>query len=176
MGAGKTSVGRALGKCLGWTFEDLDERIERREGRALTEIFRNSGEPGFRRAESAALIEVLGELQSGAERIVALGGGAFIQKENARLIKAAKVPTVFLDGDVEELWRRCGRQSEEKEIERPLLGSLDSFRALCEARRPQYLKASLRQDTSGRTVKKIAAELVEVLGLNRSGGKRGYKQ
>ena len=55
MGAGKSSVGRALGQRLNWIFEDLDDRIQAREGRTVAEIFRDSGESEFRRAEHAAL-------------------------------------------------------------------------------------------------------------------------
>jgi shikimate kinase len=173
MGAGKSSVGRALGEQLGWRFEDLDERIERRERRKVPEIFRDSGESEFREAEHAALKELLKELRVGAERIVALGGGAFAQKHNASLIEAGGVPTVFLDAGVEELWRRCRQQAERQGIERPLLGSLESFREVYEARRPHYLKASFRQETSGKTVEEIAAEVVQALGLDR--GMRGEK-
>jgi shikimate kinase len=165
MGAGKSSVGRSLGERLGWMFEDLDDRIERRERRRVPEIFRESGESGFRRAEHAALKELLSELQTGAEKIVALGGGAFVQKRNARLIEAAGVPTVFLDAGLEELWRRCREQGERQGIERPLLGNVESFRELYEARQPHYLKASFRQETGGKTVEEIAAEVVQALGL-----------
>jgi len=181
MGAGKSSVGRALSEQLGWAFEDVDERIEQRERRKVTEIFRESGESGFRLAEHAALKEMLSELQAEVEkivagRIVALGGGAFVQKRNARLIEAGGVPTVFLDASVEELWRRCRQQAERQGVERPLLGDLESFRALYEARRFHYLKASFRQETSGKTVEGIAAEVVQTLGLHRSRGRRGEKQ
>jgi len=176
MGAGKSSVGRALAKQLAWTFEDLDERIERRERRKVPEIFHDSGEAAFRRAEHAALKELLGELWTGVERIVALGGGTFVQEENARLIEASGVPTVFLDAGAEELWRRCQRQAGEQGIERPLLGSRESFRELHESRRPHYLKASFRQETGGKTVAEIVAEVVEALGLDRSRGRRGEKQ
>jgi shikimate kinase len=171
MGAGKSSVGRALGGLLGWTFEDLDERIERRAKRKVHEIFRDSGEPMFRRAEHAALKELLQELRTGAERIVALGGGAFVRKQNALLIEGGGIPTVFLDADVVELWERCQRQAEQQGIERPLLSSLESFRELYEARRPHYLKASLRQQTGGKTIEEIAAEVVQALGLVGSGGR-----
>lgn len=176
MGAGKSSVGRALGEQLGWAFEDLDERIERREGRKVHEIFRDSGEPEFRRAEHASLRELFSELRSGAPRIVALGGGAFVQKENARLVKAGGVPTVFLDAGVEELWRRCRRQAEQQGTERPLLSGEEKFRELYELRRPHYLRASLRQATGGKTIREIAAEVVQALGLNRSRENRGEKQ
>jgi len=79
MGAGKSSVGRALGQRLNWIFEDLDDRIQAREGRTVAEIFRDSGESEFRRAERAALQDVLRELTGGGFRIVALGGGAFVR-------------------------------------------------------------------------------------------------
>jgi shikimate kinase len=172
MGAGKSSVGRALAEQLGWSFEDLDERIERREGRRVSEIFRDSGESEFRRAEHAALREVLRELSADAERIVALGGGAFVQTRNATLIASGGVTSVFLDAGVEELWRRCRQQAEQEGMERPLLGSLGSFRELYETRRPHYLKASLRQDTDGKTVEQIATEVVRALRLDRSRGDR----
>jgi shikimate kinase len=176
MGAGKSSVGRALAEELGWTFEDLDQRIERREQRKVPEIFRESGESEFRRAEHAALRDLLRELTAGAERIVALGGGAFVQKRNARLLGTGDVPTVFLDATVEELWRRCQEQAEEQGMQRPLLGSLKNFRELYEARKPHYLKASFRQETVGKTVERIAAEVVQALGLNRRRRRRGQQK
>jgi shikimate kinase len=179
MGAGKSSVGRALSEQLGWAFEDLDQRIEQRQRRTVPEIFRVFGETGFRLAELSALKELLNELDAGAEKIVALGGGAFVQEHNARLIEAANIPTVFLDADVEELWRRCRDQALQQRTERPLLGSLESFRDLYEARRPHYLKASLRHETGGKSVAEIAAELVQALGLKRKlargRGRRGEK-
>jgi shikimate kinase len=181
MGAGKSSVGRALAEQLGWTFQDLDERIELREGRRVPEIFRDSGESGFRQAEHLALRDLLRELRTGAERVVALGGGAFVQKDNAALVGAGGVPTVFLDAGVEELWQRCRRQAEQQRIERPLVGSVERFAELYEARRRHYMKASFRQETSGKTVQEIAAEVIQALGLgprsrDRSRGGRGEKQ
>ena len=165
MGAGKSTVGRALGEHLGWTFEDLDERIERRERRNVHEIFRRAGEAGFRRAEHAALKELLSVLPVEAGKVVALGGGAFVQKHNVRLLEAANAPAVFLDASVEELWRRCRQQAEETGAKRPLLTSLASFSELYNARRPHYLKAWLRQETGGKTVDEIAVELIAALGL-----------
>ena len=176
MGAGKSSVGRALAEQLDWTFEDLDERIERRERRKVAEIFRQSGESEFRRAEHLALRELLLELSAGADRIVALGGGAFVQKRNARLVEVGGVPTVFLDAPVEELWRRCKRQAEQQGMERPLLGGLKNFRELYETRKPHYLTASIRQETGGKSVERIAAEVVQALGLDRRRGRRGQEQ
>jgi shikimate kinase len=167
MGAGKSSVGRALGQRLNWVFEDLDDRIEAREGRTVAEIFRDSGESQFRRAEHAALQQVLRELRAGGARIVALGGGAFVQKENAALLKASGLPTIFLDAPVEELWQRCCTQASELGTERPLLGSLERFRKLYETRRRHYAKASLPIQTGKRDVETIVSEIAATLGLNR---------
>lgn len=173
MGAGKSSVGRTLGELLGWPFEDLDDRIERREQRKVAEIFQEEGEPGFRRAEQAALKEMLSELQSGTQRVLALGGGAFVQKANAQAISAAQVPTVFLDATPGELWMRCQAQSG---MERPLLSSRESFSELYASRRPHYLRASLRHETDGKTVEQIAQEIIRMLSLEASRSKRGDKQ
>ena len=167
MGAGKTSVGRVLAQQLNWAFEDLDERIERREHRSVPEIFRDSGESEFRRAEHAALEEVVGELQAGAAKVVALGGGAFVQQQNAVLLRTAGVRTVFLDAPVEELWHRCSEQARQAGAERPLLRSIDRFRELYEMRRTSYLQAALRVETGSRTVDEIACEIAERVGLTK---------
>ena len=64
MGAGKTTVGRALSRRLSLPFEDLDDRIQLREGKTIEQIFRESGEAGFRKVETAALRELLVEISS----------------------------------------------------------------------------------------------------------------
>jgi shikimate kinase len=165
MGAGKTSVGRALGQNLNWVFEDLDDRIERREGRTVAAIFRDSGEQEFRRAEHDALREVLNE--AGSNRIVALGGGAFVQANNASLMKASGVPTVFLDAEVNELWQRCSIQTSQTGTERPLLRSPEQFRKLYESRRRSYATASLKIQTGSRPVDEIAQEIARKLRLKQ---------
>jgi shikimate kinase len=165
MGAGKTSVGRALAQRLNWSFEDLDDHIERREGRSIAEIFRDSGEQEFRRAECASLEHLLGELSGAGGKIVALGGGAFVQKQIAALLRNAGLPTAFLDAPVEELWQRCSKQSADAGIERPLLQSREQFRNLYNARRKSYSRASIRIQTGDRSVDEIAGEIVKVFGL-----------
>lgn len=160
MGAGKTSVGRTLSQRLGWDFEDLDDRIQVRERRVIAEIFRESGEAGFRRVEHAALRELIAELGS-SPRIVALGGGAFAQSMNGALLEESGAPVVFLDGSADELFRRCEQES----IERPMRHDARQFRELYEQRRPFYLKAGWRVDTSGKDLETIAAEVAWSLGL-----------
>lgn len=160
MGAGKSSVGRALSRQLGWPFEDLDERIQAREGRSIEQIFRESGEVEFRRLEHAALRELLSDLGSGP-RVVALGGGTFVQEKNVALLAESGVPAVFLDAPVEELFRRC----QQEQLERPLRRDQEQFRKLYEERRPGYMVAALRIETGGKDVDTVAAEVAQSLGL-----------
>ena len=80
MGAGKSTVARALGKRLDWKVEDIDARIERAERRDIPTIFRDNGEPYFRAREREALIDLLPE--RGA--VVASGGGTFADASQPR--------------------------------------------------------------------------------------------
>jgi shikimate kinase len=160
MGAGKTTVGQALSRRLGLPFEDLDDRIQLREGKTIEQIFRESGETEFRKIETAALRGLLAELRSSL-RVVALGGGAFVQTVNATLIEKAKVHSVFLDAPLEELLRRCEAQPNV----RPLRQDLAQFRELYEKRREFYMKAAVRIETNGKDVDAIAAEVACSLGL-----------
>src|SRR5258708_19654590 len=103
MASGKSSVGQELARRLDWDFVDLDARIEYRERQPIPEIFRDRGEPGFRLAETSALRDLLTEpLQR--NRVVALGGGAFVQEMNRELLR--QWPSVFLEATAAELWRR----------------------------------------------------------------------
>jgi shikimate kinase len=162
MGAGKTSVGKELARRLGWRFVDLDDRVTAQEGKSVAEIFRDSGESAFRKAEGSALRQLLGELAHEKPTVAALGGGAFVQDENAWLLAEAGEPMVFLDAEFDVLRERCRPMGPE----RPLFVDESRFRALYETRRPHYLRAGFRVDTTHKPVEQVAAEIIDKLGLN----------
>jgi len=165
MGAGKTSVGQALAGRLGWRFEDLDEWIEKREGRTIEQIFGEDGEAAFRRMECAAVQEVI-QLRNRTPLVLALGGGAFMERDVQNCLQGAQLPTVFLDATVSELFRR----SEQPGVKRPLRHDREQFRELYERRRPEYLKAAICIETTGKTVTAVAQEIIVGLKLVPASG------
>src|SRR6185295_15262097 len=92
MGAGKTTIARALGRVIGWRVEDLDERIETRERRSIAGIFSQQREPYFQQLERQMLTELLSERHI----IVATGGGTFAEADN-RAVMLADGTVAWLD-------------------------------------------------------------------------------
>lgn len=171
MASGKSSVGPELARRLGWEFVDLDGRIEAREGKTIPEIFRASGESGFRSAETAALSDLLtGSLQRSS--VVALGGGAFVQPKNRELLR--QWPTVFLEAPADELWRRSLLDG----VERPLRHDPEQFARLYAERLSFYREARVTVATHGKPLASICAEIEGALQLSeapniaQSGSKR----
>ena len=166
MGAGKSRVGRALARRLGWRFLDLDRRVEARAARSIAQIFRDSGEAAFRRAETAELKSLLRKLPRSPGTVVALGGGVPAQAANRRLLRGRLA--VFLDVPVATLWQRCraGRGI------RPLVKDAAGFRRLYAARRPRYLAAAMRVREAGRSPRQLAAEIARRMGF---GGRQGSR-
>lgn len=160
MGAGKTTVGRELALRLGWRFEDLDQWIETRERRTIEQIFREQGEAEFRKLEYLAVREAIGSLEHGS-LVLALGGGAFIDPGVQKHLQEAKIPVVFLDAPVAELFRRC----EQPGLERPLRRNLEQFRELYQRRRPEYLKAAICIETEGKMIAEVAQKIISGLNL-----------
>jgi shikimate kinase len=159
MGAGKTTVGRALARRLGWSFRDLDEVIEKRQGKSVAAVFAESGEAGFRRAESAALHELLDENAAGGNLVVALGGGAFAEARNRSALQRTGIVTVLLEAPLEVLRRRCAADGKT----RPLAIDETRFAQLFAERRPAYELAHVRVATMDKSVEEVAAEIEHIL-------------
>lgn len=162
MGSGKTTVGRALAALLEWEFVDLDELIERRESLAIREIFAQRGEAEFRRIEHILLRDLLNRCARCT--VVALGGGALAQANNAELLRERGVRTVFLEVPVEELLRRCAaEEAATGENARPLATDEASFRELYARRLPAYRGAKMVMDAAEKSPGEIARRIAAAL-------------
>ncbi len=155
MGAGKTTVGRVLARRLKYDLFDLDQLIEARAGKTISEIFAERGEPEFRRLEREA-IRSYSELK---HAVIALGGGAYVSEENRRVLRAAG-KTVWLDCPLEVCLRRIGADKT-----RPLAGDPDQMAELLEARRAAYAKADYVLTTAELTAEEIAVEIINMLSV-----------
>jgi shikimate kinase len=138
MGSGKSTIGRRLAEELGWTFADLDEEIESAQGRPISTIFDQDGEPAFRRIEHDALAAHLHRIQAGTPTVLALGGGAFSRPENRELIANNGI-SIWLHCPVGTLWERVSLATH-----RPLARDRARFEALYLTRRPDYAMAEYR--------------------------------
>ncbi len=157
MGAGKSSVGRAVARRLKAEFLDLDERIESAAGRSVGEIFASQGEGVFREMEKEAIRDAV----SVPGRVVAAGGGAFLDPGNRALLKGY-APVVFLDASPEAVIARLSRDAT-----RPLLRGGDRearVRELLARRRPAYAEADVTVKTDDLTVPQVAGRVVALLG------------
>lgn len=116
MGSGKSTLGKRLASAGGWTFYDLDSRIEAREGRTVTGIFEQSGEEYFREAEAAALRNMPDE----KDMVIACGGGTPCYMDNMDFMNRSGV-TLYLKLDVATLAQRLMNARKV----RPLLKGMD---------------------------------------------------
>jgi shikimate kinase len=153
MGAGKTTVARALAKRLGWRAEDIDERIEALERRSVASIFAQDGEPHFRQVER----DVLAELLPVRDAIVATGGGTFAEPDN-RVVMLADAPVAWLDVPFERLLERVPPDGR-----RPLAADRSQMEQLYNRRLLAYRQAHVRVDAT-RPVDEIVERLLEWIG------------
>ncbi len=142
MGSGKSTVGPMLADELGWSFLDVDQEIEIEHRVTIAEIFAGRGEPEFRRIESEMLRSRVRWVQRGRPTVLALGGGAYAQKQNFELLEENGV-TVWLDCPLDVLQRRIGNDPA-----RPLSRDPRAMAELFEQRREAYSRADFRVDAS----------------------------
>lgn len=154
MGCGKTTVGKLLSLRLGWSFLDVDEEIERRQGRTIRQIFEQDGEPYFRQVESKLLEETLAR-GSKESLVVALGGGTIAQPINAQRICANGAITIWLDCPLEELRSRCRGLNH-----RPLFRDAETFEQLYRQRLPFYQQADFRVDANRADPGQVVEEIL----------------
>ncbi|MET7621157.1 shikimate kinase [Streptomyces sp. NPDC005408] len=157
MGSGKSTVGEMLAERLGVPYRDTDADIVAAQGREISDIFVDEGEPYFRELERQAVRAAVAEHPG----VLALGGGAILDDSTRELL--AGLPVVYLSLDVEEAVRRVGLNQA-----RPLLAvnPRRQWRELMDARRHLYTEvARVVVATDDRTPEEVAQAVLDALEL-----------
>jgi shikimate kinase len=156
-GAGKSSVGRALGQRLSTSFADTDLLIENESGLRVSEIFLDKGEPFFRELEREVVLRELADFDG----VLALGGGAVMNVDVENALRQSPDPICFLDVSLSSAAPRIGFNRD-----RPLLvgNPRAKWQELMNIRRPIYESlATLTVSTDSGTPSQIAQEVADIL-------------
>lgn len=156
MGSGKSVVGRLLADELGWHFADVDEDIEEEQGVTIAEIFDSRGEVEFRRIEREALRKRVRQIECGKPMVLALGGGAFVDQANQKLLEERGV-TIWLDCPFPRICARIEGQNH-----RPLARDAGKFERLFEERRNVYSKAEHRIGADTDDPAEVVAQILKL--------------
>ncbi len=154
MGAGKSTVARALARRLDWQAEDIDTRIEGIEQRDVASIFRQSGEAYFRDVERRVLVDLLPERGV----VVATGGGTPVDAANRELMLRDGA-VAWLDLPFTGVVERIAPDGR-----RPLAADRAEMERLYNQRLVAYQQAHLRVDVSRAAVDEVVDQLMDWLG------------
>lgn len=147
MGAGKSTIGPVLANALGWDYCDLDNIIERKEGKSINKIFEEFGEIYFRQKEREEIIK-LSQLK---KIVVSLGGGAVANEENFRIIKNTG-SVIFLEITPETAYERLKYKTDrplflmEDGSQMPKEKYIQKIKELLNKRNPYYEKFDFKVD------------------------------
>lgn len=152
MGVGKSSVAHYLAAQLRFKAVDTDHLIEEKAGRTVSAIFAEFGESTFRELEA----QVVQELESRRELVIATGGGMITREENLKSLRSHSL-VVCLWAGPETLYERVRHQSH-----RPLLQTEDPLgriRELLAEREADYRKADVLLSTEHRSPREVAQHI-----------------
>lgn len=159
MGAGKSTVGKALAKHLSWDFLDTDHLIEHQTGVSIPTIFEIEGEDGFRKRET----QVLKSLAGRSHFVLATGGGIVVRPENHELLKRLGA-VIHLSASVNDLYNRT-----KLDKNRPLLKTPNPRRRIEELtaqRGPLYHQvADVSLETGRQSVSQLVQRICNSVGV-----------
>ena len=160
-GAGKSSVGKALGQRLSTNFADTDALVEKQSGLKVSEIFLDKGEPFFRELEREIVLREL----SNFDGVLALGGGAIMNSDVDQALRQSSDAICFLDVSLASAAPRIGFNRD-----RPLLvgNPRAKWQELMNIRRPIYESlATFTVSTDSGTPSHIAHEIADILSKSK---------
>ena len=153
MGCGKSQVARELARRLDVPMIDLDDRITANEGQTPAQLITEAGESAFRAVETNTLRELL---QTSEPSVIALGGGAWIESANLKLIDEYGCISVWLESTFAVCWERISAS----EDDRPLGKTIEQAEARYNLRKPIYSLARIHIPVTGsESVEQLALDL-----------------
>ena len=167
MASGKTNVGHILSRLIGWEFVDADVELVNRTGRSIPEIFQEDGEDAFRDLERS----LIKELASGLKRVVAMGGGAFVDPDNREQMLSHGL-VLCLRAEPETIHRRITEGIMGGAESRPLLDGtppLERIKDLLGERAESYAQAHHMIDTDLLTTDEVAQEALKLFNDSEAG-------
>ncbi len=164
MGAGKSALGKALARRLGYSFIDLDEAIEQNTGQNIAQIFKEKGEIGFRKIEHQTLKDFIKKNLDNV--VLSLGGGTIIQPTNRQLLALRQYKKIYLNVAVPVLIERLKKEKNK----RPLIQTIPEqdlaayINALFLSRQAVYeqnadLKINIAQENFDQALEKLYLHL-----------------
>ena len=156
MGVGKSTVGRRLAKRLGLSFVDSDAEIEDAAGYSAAEVFERFGESDFRDGER----RLVARLVEGDVRVIATGGGAFVDPRTRKLLNERAV-TVWLDAPVDILAERTSRRDTRAQLRNG--DPKATLERLSQERRPSYAEAHIHVKSGDGAHKDVVDSIIAAL-------------
>lgn len=154
MGCGKTTIGKCLAEKLSAKYIDMDEYIEKHEGKKISQIFAEKGEPYFRQIE-ADTVKNLSETNG----IISCGGGAMLNDKSSETARE-NGEVVFLDVPFDVCYERINN-----DLNRPIVmnNTKEQLKAIYDRRYPVYMKNSSICVHADDSPKKITETILHLL-------------
>lgn len=152
LGAPKLEAGRALAQRLRRPLFDVEDVVETGAKMSLQEIYRKEGEGGFRQRERRALVAVA----TGPPAVIVTGPGTFVDRGNRRTIQLAGI-SVYIDASLEE----CLESAIEQRLVSEDDANSERFAMLYDMRHPEYAKADVAVESTGRDAEMLAEEILQ---------------
>src|SRR6476620_3398759 len=156
MGVGKSTVGRRLARRLGLSFVDSDAAIEDASGYSAAEVFERYGENDFRDGER----RLVARLIEGDVRIIATGGGAFVDPRTRKLLNERAI-TVWLDAPVDILAERTSRRDTRAQLRNG--DPKATLERLANERRASYAQAHIHVKSGTGAHKEVVEAIVRAI-------------
>lgn len=160
MGVGKTVVGKSLAKNLNIKFIDMDNEIEKRENKIISDIFKESGEEYFRELENDLLKELLKE----DNIIISTGGGIITKQENIDILKQER-KVVFLDANVKTIQKNVSKEIDKRPLLKQSENIAETIDNLLKKRINKYNDTyNIKIDINDKNINEVVSEILVHIG------------